>query len=74
MLQPKSLKAEDLLRGNLVKVTARAAPQGANDLSSGHRHKLLLLQELGQDASTQQLMLRCRVKVRTELGEGGHPM
>merc|ERR1712151_998449 len=64
MLQPKSLKAQDLLRGNLVEVTARAAPQRTNDLSSGHRDELLLLQELGQNASTRQLVLCCCIEIR----------
>merc|ERR1712113_643268 len=72
VLQPKSLETKDLLRRNLVKVAARATPQGANDLCSGHRHKLLLLQELGQNASPKQLMLRRCIEIRTELGEGSH--
>merc|ERR1712060_741399 len=58
MLQPKSLEAEDLLRGDLVQVPTSAAPQGADDLGSGHWHELLLLQELGQNASPKQLVLR----------------
>merc|ERR1719512_448338 len=72
MLQPQGLKAKDLLCRNFVKVAASAAPQRANDLSRGHRHELLLLQELGQNASSEELMLCCSIEVRAELGKGSH--
>merc|ERR1711870_224278 len=72
VLQPERLEAEDLLLRDLVEVAAGAAPQGANDLAGGHRHKLLLLQKLSQDAASEQLVLCCRIEIGAELGEGSH--
>merc|ERR1712039_251731 len=67
MLQPQGLEAEDLLGRNFVKVAASAAPQRANDLSRGHRHELLLLQELGENASSEELVLCCSIEIRPKL-------
>merc|ERR1712113_593778 len=72
MLQPQGLEAKDLLCRNFVKVATSATPQRADDLSSGHRHELLLLQKLSQNASAEELMLRCSIKVGTELSKGCH--
>merc|ERR1712039_834323 len=70
VLQPQGLEAEDLLCRNLVKVAARTAPQRANDFTLGHRHELLLLQELGQNASSEQLVLCGSIEIGTKLGKG----
>merc|ERR1719330_825654 len=72
MLQPQGLKPKDLLCRNFVKVAPSAAPQRANDLSRGHRHELLLLQKLSENASSEELMLCCSIEIRTELSEGCH--
>mmetsp|Transcript_23314 Transcript_23314/g.69765 ORF Transcript_23314/g.69765 Transcript_23314/m.69765 type:complete len:262 (+) Transcript_23314:239-1024(+) len=72
MVEPERLEAEDLLGGDLVEVAARARPEGGDDLLGLHGHKLLLLQELREDATAQQLVLRGGVQVGAKLRKGGH--
>merc|ERR1712232_545221 len=52
MRQPQRFKAKDFLCRHLVEITSCSRPQRSDDLSSGHWHKLLLLQKLSEDAST----------------------
>mmetsp|Transcript_20831 Transcript_20831/g.49387 ORF Transcript_20831/g.49387 Transcript_20831/m.49387 type:complete len:465 (-) Transcript_20831:338-1732(-) len=72
VLQPQGLKAQDLLRGHLVKVAARSCPKRDDDLSRGHRHELLLLQKLCQDAASQQLVLCSCIQIGAELRKGSY--
>ena len=68
--EPERLKAEDLLRRHLVQVASRARPQRHYDLGNPHRHERLLLEELSEDTTAEQLMLRGRVDVRAKLRKG----
>merc|ERR1712032_272841 len=69
MVEPKLLESEDFFLCDFVEVTTCADPQSQDDFNLGHRHKLLLLQQLREDTTAQQLVLCGRIQIRTELCE-----
>merc|ERR1712078_67891 len=63
VFEPKAFEAEDLLLRDLVEVATGAGPQRHDNLRGVHRHELLLLQELCENATAKELVLCGRIQV-----------
>merc|ERR1712125_251046 len=72
MLQPKTLKSKNFFCCNLVQISSGTRPERHNDLRCCHRDKLLLFEQLGKNATSQQLVLGCSIQIGTKLRKGSH--